>query len=167
MLWTQEILDMAAKLWDEGKPASEVAYLLNEMFDCRLTRNAVVGKLNRLMYQGKLPRRKDYKPLKRQISPPEAHAGKVESPDKAGHKVPNRNHGNIFTFKPIPRPTRDGLVTIDAVTGCLYAVSSTDHGVHLFCNQKKRTNSKYCQEHHDRCYVQAMPPVKKILRVVR
>lgn len=166
MLWTQEIIDMAAKLWDEGKPTLEVANSLNEKFGCRFTRNAVVGKLHRLMHQGKLPRRKDYKPLKRQIPRPDPPASKAESPAKTGREVSNRSHGNVFTFKPIPRPARDGLVTIDAVTGCLYAVSSTDHGVHLFCNQKKRINSQYCQEHHDRCYVKAMVPVKKILRVV-
>lgn len=179
MAWTQEILNVAAKLWGDGKSALEVAYLLNEEFDCRFTKNAVLGKLSRLMHKGELPRRADYKPLKKQtksstLSTNEPEFAKVApakpppakaKPAKPAPKAQSR--GNVFAFKPISRPARDGLVTIDAVTGCLYAVSSTHDEIHLFCNKQKRVNSRYCQEHHDRCHVQAMVPVKKPLRVVR
>lgn len=164
MAWTQEILDVAAKLWSDGKSASEVAYLLNEEYNCKFTRNAVLGKLSRLMYKGELPRRSDYKPMKRQLKSSTTPANEVE-PAKIETKVQSRE--NVFTFKPIPRPARGDLVTIDVVTGCLYAVSSTHDEIHLFCNKQKRMNSQYCQEHHDQCYAQAMVPVKKPLRVVR
>jgi len=169
MAWTQEILDVAAKLWSDGKSASEVAHLLNEEYNCRFTRNAVLGKLSRLMYKGDLPRRKDYKPMKRQLKSSTTPANEGEPAKAAPAKTEPKaqGHANVFAFKPIPRPARNGLVTIDAVTGCLYAVSSTHDEIHLFCNKQKQANSRYCSEHHDRCYVQAMVPIKKSLRVVR
>ena len=178
MIWSQEVIDTLAKLWSEGNSASQVAYLLNEQFGGRITKNAVIGKIHRLIYQGKLARREDYRPMKKKLpAAPETRppktvkkvaVAKKAAPIRVAPKVASPEPNNIFTLKLAPRPVhRGGLVTIDMATGCLYVVTSTPKGVHLFCNKQKRAESQYCQEHHDRCHVKATAPIKKALRVVR
>lgn len=48
MSWTPLADDTALRLWAEGKSASEIAGELWEALHMRTTRNAVIGRLNRL-----------------------------------------------------------------------------------------------------------------------
>jgi GcrA cell cycle regulator len=49
--WTQERLDLAAKLWIEGKSASEIAKILGE----GLSRSAVIGMVSRMKLPPRAP----------------------------------------------------------------------------------------------------------------
>lgn len=166
--WSQEIIDAGTRLWLDGKSAAEVAHVLSHQFDCTITKNAWLGKFDRLAKEGFVARRYDYKPVARDL--------KSSTKNSTGKKLrlpsiklaDSAQKANIFKLVTPPKPvSRSGFVTIDRATGCLYAVTSTPKGVHLFCNKKKAGNSQYCQEHHDMCHVKATFPIKKILRVVR
>ena len=166
--WTQEMIDAGVKLWFDGKSAMQVAWALSQQFDCKITKNAWLGKFDRLVAKGLVLRRDDYKPVARDLksSTRNSTGKKLRLPKvKLADGVPN---GNVVKFKPVAKPvSKAGLVTIDRATGCLYAVTSTPKGVHLFCNKKKAEESQYCQEHHDLCHVKSTFPFKKILRIVR
>lgn len=45
--WPPERIDALAELWAEGLSCSKIAEALNDRFGCRLTRNAVIGKVHR------------------------------------------------------------------------------------------------------------------------
>lgn len=46
--WTEDRMAYAAKMWRDGKSASEIALALNKSFGVLLTRNSVIGKLHRM-----------------------------------------------------------------------------------------------------------------------
>lgn len=166
--WTQEMIDAGIKLWFDGKSAIQVAWELSYRFDCTVTKNAWLGKFNRLVAKGLVLRREDYKPVVRDLKsfPKNSTGKKLRLPKvKLADSVPKEN---VVKFKPLVRPvSKTGLVTIDRATGCLYAVTATSKGIHLFCNKTKSGQSQYCQEHHDLCHTKSTLPVKKILYFIR
>ena len=161
------MVDVGLKLWLEGKTASQVVYELNQRFICHATRSAWLGKLNRLAAQGVMVRRLDSKskPPAKPV-PTGAKVKKLRLP--AVKLAASAAPGNVLKWKQPEKPiSKAGLVTIDKATGCLYAITSTSKGIHLFCNKAKALNSNYCQEHHDLCHHKAAFPIKKILRFAR
>ena len=46
MSWSEERVEVLKKMWLDGKSASEIAKELGE-----ITRNAVIGKVHRLVFQ--------------------------------------------------------------------------------------------------------------------
>jgi len=49
MKWTDEQIGQLKTLWEQGKPASEIATILG----CDLSRNAVIGKAHRIGLSGR------------------------------------------------------------------------------------------------------------------
>lgn len=46
--WTDEQADILADLWRKGKSASKITNIINMKFDLHLSRNAIIGKANRM-----------------------------------------------------------------------------------------------------------------------
>ena len=55
MTWTPEQTEFAIKHWRDGKSAATVAEMMNAAFGTKLSRNAVIGRLNRLGHQRAAP----------------------------------------------------------------------------------------------------------------
>ena len=55
MTWTPEQTEFAIKHWRDGKSAATVAQMMNAGFGTKLSRNAVIGRLNRLGHQRAAP----------------------------------------------------------------------------------------------------------------
>lgn len=169
--WTHEMVDVGLKLWHEGKSATEVSSALSHQFQCKISRNSWIGKVHRLVAQGKIVRRGGSNPVVRDSKLPSGKERKVRLPAvkpvvKLEGSPPSST--NVLKWKQPEKPiSKAGLVTIDRATGCLYAVTNTSKGVHLFCNKATHGESSYCQEHHALCYVKPGNFVKKNWRIVR
>lgn len=174
MDWTDKRVSTLIRLWTEGKSATVVAREMNEMFDLKLTRNAIIGKVHRLIDAGvMLLREKDaaqrakiqktkgvkktrsahYQKQKKKI---EGQAGlaKADAPAKV---APINFGGNVIMF-PI-RSSVVGPTTLENVNGCLYAIGADGRGRHLFCNSEKKEGSAYCAEHHAKCHIKQTKPI--------
>lgn len=46
--WTDDIREEMKELWADGKSASQIAMILAEKYDARLSRNAIIGAIHRL-----------------------------------------------------------------------------------------------------------------------
>jgi GcrA cell cycle regulator len=62
MSWTKERIELLKKLWGSGKTAAEIAEALGDV-----TRNAVIGKANRLGLSQKAPTAAPPKPKKKSL----------------------------------------------------------------------------------------------------
>lgn len=171
MQWTQEITDAAVKLWHSGKSAQDVAHEINCQFGCSITKNSWIGKVHRLVALGATSHRADYKPVARdlKLSAKNITGKKLRLPKvKLADRASLTSRGNVLNLRsPSKLLRKSRMVTIDKATGCLYAVTSTSKGIHLFCNKTKSGQSQYCQEHHDLCHTKSTLPVKKILYFIR
>lgn len=180
MLWTEESTKTLISLWCRGWSATQVATALSRQFQVACTKNAVLGKLNRMIGAGKLTRRADYRPKKKMLKPVEiSRVKEIASEEKKAKKTginvapvvvknaplpPVCNNVIVLSRRGVPRTGESG-VTIDQTTGCLYAINATTKGIHLFCNKPKKDNSAYCDEHHAKCHAPPQP-IKK-LRIVK
>lgn len=123
------LLDMAVRLWKEGRPASFIAA---ELPWPGLTRNAVLGKLWRIG----VPRRPGSSP-------------------NIGKRYTIRRERRVTVLRPAgppkPKPPicTDG-VFIYEITGCRYAIGERD-GKHTFCNHEQQDGSSYCPYHAELC----------------
>jgi len=122
-----------------------------------LTRNQVCGIIDRARIKGETIRGATHThriPRKKVLTPPGQPKIKPvavkESKGKAGNVYPIRSLPNKPPSLPAVKLTRVKGVLFERMTGCKYAIS--DHfihrGQHRFCNQKKKDNSSYCEEHH-------------------
>ena len=152
-------------LWLEGKSASVVAERMQEMFGIKITRNMIIGKVNRLIAAGKMLARGDHKPIsvKARQAIEERKAAKLVSKSiEAAATVPPVSRGdNVIMFVPLKKKPVGNGVTLENVTGCLYATGVDHRNRHLFCNDQRREGSSYCEEHHAKCIVPLAPKMKK------
>jgi GcrA cell cycle regulator len=99
--WTEERIEQAKTLWIEGKSAAQIA----AMMPGNLTRNAVIGKINRMGLQRRAPARL-YKQTNTRITRPALRAPvkpkpvKVAKPPKATTQAPTP----INVLSPNARP---------------------------------------------------------------
>lgn len=165
MHWQDEHIDTLKLFWLEGKSASVVAEKMTEMFGIKFNRNMIIGKVHRLLDAGKMLARGDRKPVS--VKPKKAkaerkEAEKVSQSYEAAATVPPVSLGdNVVMFVPLKKKPVGNGVTLEHVTGCLYATSTDHQGRHLFCNSERREGSSYCEEHHAKCIVPLPPKVKK------
>jgi hypothetical protein len=60
--WLPERVDELKKLWHEGKSATVVAQEMSRMFGMKITRNAIIGKIHRLVHAGVMLARGNSRP---------------------------------------------------------------------------------------------------------
>jgi GcrA cell cycle regulator len=155
--WTQDREDLLKKLHGEGLSASQIAVRITATgFD--VTRNAVIGKANRMgLTGGDKPRRSTRSPRKRQ--------------PKGGNSINmvfgGRKSAKLFLeaepFTPgpelvIPEAERRG---IDGLTDdqCRWPIGDPQHADFHFCNGVKVPGLPYCEHHCRRAY--QPPEVRK------
>ena len=179
MEWNSEIIGALKRLWAEGNSASKTAEKLEVLFGIKFTRNAIIGKIHRLIDAGKMETRGDYKPRhdnrtaeKRNLPNPKKPKPparmmpldliiptiqKKKSSDPiakpaARATVPPPVYGeNVIVF-PL-RSSVTGPTTLENVRGCLYAIGVNVRHQHVFCNADKKEGSAYCEEHHAKCHL--------------
>jgi GcrA cell cycle regulator len=157
--WTQESTDKILQMYKEGDSASQIATALGQ----GLTRNAVIGKLNRLRDKGLRPELS-----LGMISFKKARCDKINRVNAAKAKVV------LFQFpKPIPKPKPvQEVIVVQAPTGehaailanlrprgCRWIVEDFKFGQGdeaLMCGESKSGDHSYC-EHHRRIAIANLP----------
>ena len=182
--WKPEVIGALKRLWAEGNSASKTAEKLEVLFGIKFTRNAIIGKIHRLIDAGKMKPRGDYKAqhdnrtaeLRAPVVPRKPRAKKtppkIPAPPalidvkpmpapiaKAAPRVtvaPPVYGENVILF-PV-RAKLEGPTTLENVSGCLYSLGANARGQHVFCNSEKKPGSAYCPEHHAKCYIPLAKP---------
>jgi GcrA cell cycle regulator len=135
--WTPERVAELERLWREGHSASEVAKALGG-----ITRNAVIGKANRLG----LP--------KRSTRFSQSYPKSRKSPAGSAYRSVPVRRGS-----PEPESERVSILDIRNFGRCKFGTHIED-GEHLFCGHLVRDGSPYCDHHHARCYMPAKKPAR-------
>lgn len=171
-VWTDERIARAIKLRREGKTHSEIARDLN----CGMTRNAVIGKLERLVKAGlapDLPRvASSAKPARPKV-PAKAEPSKPAALPKSAvldvgiGDVPFAKRGRSFNHQtdvvkrpqvavkpPVPftNGARIGVMQLTSQT-CKWPIGDPGTEEFCFCGHAPRAKSPYCEYHARAAYV--------------
>lgn len=137
MGWTDERVELLKKLWGDGLSASQIAKRLGG-----ISRNAVIGKVNRLGLSGRAPASKP------------ARAAKTRPAGRAVSPSPLRPAGNRVYVqpetKPLP-PERDeapGTCTVLTLGAymCKWPIGDPSQENFTFCG-RRAGDGPYCVEH--------------------
>lgn len=148
--WTDERVERLTKLWLDGLSASQIAKQLRGV-----TRNAVIGKVNRLGLEGREAPYKPGAPARPKRAPP------VRRLRVAGN-------GAVFAVADAQAPTvvipfreePPGIRTILTIAGhgeCRWPIGSIDDGSFTFCGQSTPDGKAYCASHHARGHQPSAP----------
>jgi hypothetical protein len=151
-----ELVDKLKELWRDQKTGSEIATTLG------MTRNAVMGLLNRLRVKGELGYRKlelrGKTPNKR---PSRALAPRVKTTVVVDTPRVSTEPAEVLCLVPrqnIPEPNTPGPAYGVKLTDlewwhCRWAIKEVRPKEFRFCGARKKNNSSYCAEHHALVYV--------------
>ncbi len=144
MAWTEDRVELLAKLWAEGLSASQVATQLGGV-----TRNAVIGKVHRLGLSG---RAKPSRPTKRK---PRTKLAKTRSITPRKPSAPRR-----VPAPPPPPPLEAKLLpsgefaTIMTITEhlCKWPLGDPSSADFRFCGRGTDKGEPYCKSHAQLAY---------------
>jgi hypothetical protein len=164
-MWSDEACDQVIALYKEGQSMTQIAIIMGEKAQRRVTRNVVAGLLNRAKNAGrvvllgpKATEKRVVKVLKEKPESPKfpetedyykARASninlaefqrltKISYSEKQDSKRPPLSIGDSPEFK--------GGVTLARRTGCAFVIG-TREGVHYFCDTPTgSTKAMYCPE---------------------
>jgi len=148
-------------MWNKNMSGQEIGDELG------ITRNAVMGILNRLRLKGvvgykvkpKTYRKRSQKPVEapKPIAPPKA----PPKPKPQPARNPDQLVMAVLEDRSLPP---HGPVTLMKLhhRSCRYIVSDVKGAETLFCGRMKTTGA-YCAEHHQLCYVPSIPKKKKVM----
>jgi GcrA cell cycle regulator len=161
--WTQDREDLLKKLHGEGLSASQIATRITATgFD--VTRNAVIGKANRMgLTGGDKPRRSTRSPRKRQ--PKSGNALNMVFGGQIGRKSAKLFlEAEPFTPGPelvIPLHERKTLLQLED-TDCRWGIGDPKEADFHFCGKAKVPGLPYCEHHCRRAY---QPPQERRKRI--
>lgn len=135
--WTPEREERLRELWAKGVSASKVAAELGG----GLTRNAVIGKVNRL----KLPMRKPSGPTgaraKRVYAPPAPKPPPIPALDLFNAAIPEDQKRRLWDGDYLSDPDK-------LFSGCRWIVGDTQSADWFYCGGTQKEGSSYCPVHH-------------------
>jgi GcrA cell cycle regulator len=161
--WTLDREDLLKKLHGEGLSASQIATRITATgFD--VTRNAVIGKANRMgLTGGDKPRRSTRSPRKRQ--PKSGNALNMVFGGQIGRKSAKLFlEAEPFTPGPelvIPLHERKTLLQLED-TDCRWGIGDPKEADFHFCGKAKVPGLPYCEHHCRRAY---QPPQERRKRI--
>lgn len=175
--WTDEKLKRLEALWMEGKSSGECAAALNSEFPGTVTRNAVIGKVHRLVLANKIPQRGPL--VGRQSHTGAREIGRIPKTRKSRQKAEEPVAVAAVPSQPpvVPQPLEEQpaprleLVReerdesrkpalIYEVIGCRWPVDVDAEGRHLFCNANRPNGKPYCDHHRAKATTRL--PVKQL-----
>lgn len=143
MDWSDEINETLAALWAEGMTTAKIAEVLSERFKIRppLTKNAIVGKKNRLGLTSR------ESPIR------VADPAKPRLPSAATRKAAAKAAVEVAINEPPPLP-----MTVGPVRSCCWPIGEPKQKGFHFCDAPSRPGRSYCADHMRIAYVvQSMP----------
>jgi GcrA cell cycle regulator len=162
-LWPEEHAQELTRLVASGMVYRLIAESLNEKFGTAHTKNAIVGKVQRL----------NLTPPAKEKRPPYVRKPKRSTANKGHHHTVDRivrANGNSNAMRVIKTVELEQYklrcveiectTTFDDVTGCRYPVGD---GPFLFCNGAKTEGSSYCLNHHILCHDKPRVPIYRFV----
>lgn len=127
--WTEHRTEMLRNMWTAGASASEIANALGGT-----TRNAVIGKINRL----KLPTRRMQG---RDMDHAQRRAAEARAPRP---KLDPEPEIRTDAWSPLPGTNP---VALEHVTGCRWPIGDPLSPDFCMCNAQRVEGSSYCRDH--------------------
>lgn len=140
MSWTDDRVEKAAELWVAGHSASEVAKAIGGT-----TRNAVIGKMNRLGLGRSAPSRPLLSTVRKAIKERVVRIPKPKRESKA--MLAKRAEEKRISEMPPPE-CRGAHITSLSRNQCRWPVNGPPKGgEHLFCGGQVHPGKPYCEFH--------------------
>ncbi len=174
--WTKESEELLMRLYHQGKTGSEMAQALAIDHGFKPSRNAIIGKIHRVLARDNKPRFE--KPAAPKV-PKQAKHEPAKEPEalryrKPTNPAPLKHYPRVQTqasVKGVPQgplsydlpetKTGDAVALMDLeLHHCRYPLDD-EAGRTFFCGKAKLDGSSYCPEHHDRCTLK-QPPVSRL-----
>lgn len=170
--WTRESEEPLMRLYHQGKTGSEIAKALFNDHGFKPSRNAIIGKIHRVLAR-------DNKPRFAKPATPKVPKQAKSEPAKDAEALHYRKPTNPEPLKRYPRmqtqPSVKGVpqgplsydiherATCNSVElmelrphHCRFPLEN-EQGRTLYCGKVKLDGSSYCPEHHARCCMKAVP----------
>lgn len=161
-LWSTDRVTKLLYLWEQGLSGAEIA----KAFDGLFTRNAIIGKLNRLGKRRETPVRPMLatKPVETRPFPYKAPSVK---PTSSGWKRPPAPKAAPKPLPPQP-PVDPRSITMEELTAkdCKWIVSGEGADA-LFCGARKDPERSYCGHHHAVAYYRPAKSTNELARSLR
>jgi hypothetical protein len=163
----KDVLD----LWEKGLTSSAIGIQLH------MTRNTVMGLVNRLRLRGFLDFRMSAK-TREAMAKPKFKTKQQRLPIVIPVKIkpaPEIQYGpsvsDLILKNILPKPPKNSIgISLTALKSksCKYPInnSATSSG-HLFCGEPRKELSSYCAEHHAICYVPRSKSPKSLKIVIK
>jgi GcrA cell cycle regulator len=131
------------QMWSEGFTGSEIGAKIGK------TKNAVIGKINRLRKNGFIAYGDRLKAQKIK-----ANIAEKQKARPVQIKVADPEKLPFDTAKAAPKPRQPVMFNGLRPDSCRYVINDGNAGNFIFCNKVKKVQS-YCEEHAKICYVPA------------
>ncbi len=149
--WTNKRNDRLKELWESGKyTASQTAEILAVEFECKVTRNVVIGKVNRMKLKkqprGKKPSGKPRAPKTKKAGPAKLLSWRPLLPESIPGDI-GMLKGDVW--KPVPGSEPKPLIVVSIADTCRWPIG--EEGPYLFCGNPIH-KGQFCQHHHAIAY---------------
>lgn len=190
--WPDAAIQVLAEKWcDEGEAASVIAQMITVRFGELVTRNAVIGKLNRMGFKRGEPLPKgalraiaalrarnprstdvqvralldDLRERGRAKRPPEARAASIHVPQGPPIPIGKELADKVPDLLPTSGGDHRHFWELPR-SGCRYSVGH-ENGFHVFCGDTAAAGSSFCPEHHALCWDAPRPVSRRERRKSR
>ncbi len=155
--WDSNVQQLDQWWNEEGRSAGWIAARLH------ITRNSVIGKVNRMgwsnrraprgnsVYKKGSPKtRANIEAVKRKGRVQDAARGKIKF-SQVDEPYASERRSIVIDVSPDDPPASE-RVTLELSAGCMWPFEESGN-THSFCNRAKKHSSSYCAEHHRRAYL--------------
>ena len=136
-MWTDEKVKILKDLWGKGKTASQIAEIIGG-----ISRNAVIGKANRLNLSAKLKNRV----FRENISSSKIDLNRIENKSFVKRKLSRSKFKSLLIEKDFEPENPKQLEELDENT-CKWPVGHPDESSFYFCGRKSLKDFSYCKLH--------------------
>ena len=142
--WTQPLRDQVLKLWTEGKSAQEIANLMAKQEAVRVTRNAIIGLVNRLGANRNKPE-EVHRAYPSSVSPAVAPKPKIIDTGWRIHPQTKPVAPTPIRCEPVDATDAKGLEDLKRCD-CRWPLNS-DTSAMVFCARRIVDGRSYCADH--------------------
>ena len=158
MAWTEDRVEILTKLWAEGLSASQIAKKLGGV-----TRNAVIGKVQRLGLSGRATPSRPRKATSKSSTPRMRKTSAPSAPRAPRQVVAAAAPPPPLEAKPLPTGEYATILTIRDHM-CKWPIGDPSSSEFRFCGRRVKESEPYCEAH---CSVAYQPSRRRGLSTTK